>query len=113
MLLVGQHVVLLAPINAVGVANEPELLQQVERAVDGRRRGQWVLRAAALDQLGGGDVALRPGQHAQQQPPLRGPAHPARTQPAGDVGPIDGALRCHLGTSVAAGVCSCTCNDMQ
>jgi hypothetical protein len=44
---IGEHVELLAPIGAVVVADDPELLEDVERPIDGRR-GRRIERGSAL-----------------------------------------------------------------
>src|SRR5512143_1366233 len=83
---------LLAPLASVAVADEPDLLEHVERPVHGRRGRRRVDRPAALDQVRARDVAVNSGQDLEQDAPLRRPAQPARAEPAADVGP---AIRRH------------------
>ena len=80
----GQDVELLAAIGAVAVADEAELLEDVERAVDGRRGGRGVPRPAALDELGAGDVTVRRGEHLDDGLALWRPAQTALPQQAVD-----------------------------
>jgi hypothetical protein len=70
----GQDVEFLAAVDAVGMAQDAEVLQHIEGAVHGRRDGPRVEVATALDELGAGDVAIGPGQDLNEDPPLRGPA---------------------------------------
>ena len=69
----------------------PEILEDVERPVDGRRRRRRVDRAAALDELGTGDVTLDVRQDVQQHAPLRRPAQAPGAQSRRDLRP---AIRC-------------------
>ena len=55
-----QDVELLPPVGGMAVDEQPELLEDVERPVDGRGDRARVDLAAALDQLGTRDVAIRP-----------------------------------------------------
>jgi len=87
MLVAWPDVELLPPIGPVPVADEPELLEDVERPVDGGRDGRRVDRTAALDQLGAGDVAIRLGEHVDHRPALRCPAHPSRPEAVRHGGP--------------------------
>ena len=82
-----EDVELLAAIGAVAVAEESELLQDVERPIDRRRRGRRVARAATLHQVRPGDVAVGRGEHLDHRSPLRRPAEPTRTQALVDGGP--------------------------
>ena len=58
MLLTRQDVELLAPRGRKAVAEVAQLLEDVERPVDGRRRRVRIARPAAIDQLRPGDVAV-------------------------------------------------------
>src|SRR3954452_13255127 len=51
-----EHVILLAPVGGVAVSEIPELLEDVERTVDRRGRRIRIAGAAAVDELGRGDV---------------------------------------------------------
>ena len=86
----GQDVELLAAVGAVAVAEQPELLEDVERPVDGRWDRLGVDRAAALDQLGAGHVAVGLRQDLDQRASLRRPAQAARAEPLAHVGPARG-----------------------
>ncbi len=72
---------------------EAELLEDVKRAVDGRRDGRRVDLAAALDQLRAGHVAVGPRQDLDERPSLRRPAQPAGAQPIADIRPGGGRGR--------------------
>jgi hypothetical protein len=74
VLAVRQHVVLLAPVMAMAVADEPEFLEHAERPVHGRWDGRGVDGAAALDQLTPGDMPARSRQDLDQGSTLRRPA---------------------------------------
>src|SRR6476660_1277103 len=53
----GQDVELFATVRAVAVADDPELLEDVEGSIDGRRDGVRVARTTPVDELGTGDMA--------------------------------------------------------
>ena len=76
----GQDVVLLATVGPVAVADDPELLEDVEGPVDRRGDGRRIALPAPLDELGAGDVALGLGQHRDERAPLGRPAEPAVVQ---------------------------------
>jgi len=78
---------LLAAIGGVAVADDTEVLEDVERPVHRRRDGPRIEGATAVDQLGAGDVAVRVRQHLYEDPALRGPAQPTGSQSTGDVIP--------------------------
>ena len=75
-----QDVELLAPIGAVAVADDAELLEDVERAVDGGGDRARVDRPTALDQLGPGHVAVGRGEDLDEDAPLRRPAQAASAE---------------------------------
>ena len=81
---VGQDVVLLAPVGAVTVADDPELLEHVEGPVHGGRDRGRVALPAALHELRAGDVPVRLRQHRDQGPPLRRPAEAPVVQSLAD-----------------------------
>lgn len=81
VLLTRSHVELLPAIGPVTVAHEPDLLEDMERAVHRGRNGRWVHRATALHQLGAGNVPTRGGQDRDHRPALRRPAHTPIAQP--------------------------------
>ncbi len=64
----------LAPVRPVAVAENAQVLQDVQRPVDGRRDGPGVHFPAALDELGSGDVTVRPRQDLDEGPTLGRPA---------------------------------------
>ena len=78
-----QDVELLAAVGAVAVAEDAELLEDVERPVDGRGDRVRVELPAALDQLGAGHMAVGPRQDLDEDASLRRPAQAARAQPVG------------------------------
>ena len=82
-----EDVELLATISAVPMPDEPELLEDVERAVHrGRDRGE-VARAALLHQLGSSDVTIGLGEHLDHGAALRRPAQAAAAEPRSDAIP--------------------------
>ena len=97
-----QDVELLAAVGAVAVAEQAELLEDVERPVDGRGDRARVDLAAALDELGAGHVAVGLRQDLDQRPALRRPAQAARAQPVADAGPAraSGAVADRSGSRV-------------
>ena len=96
---------LLASVEPVGMADEADVLEDIQRAVDRRRRGLRVLGAAALHQLGARDVSVGPGEHLDEQPALRRPAQPTLVEALADLVPavgeggrwVRGHLRQHTG----------------
>ena len=90
VLLVGADVELLAAARAVAMADEADLLERGEGAIDRGRHDLGVVPAQLLDELGAGDVALDPRQGLDHGLPLRGPALSARPQLAGHRGPPGG-----------------------
>ena len=87
----GQDVELLAPVGPVAVADQPELLEDVEGPVDRRRRRLRVDLAAALDELAAGDVPVRPRQDVDERPALRRPAQTALVEALAEVRPVRSA----------------------
>ena len=79
-----QDVELLAPVCVVAVANEADLLEEVESSVHGRGRRPGVTGPASLDQLGAGDVPIRSCEHLDNRLPLRCPAQAAAPQHVAD-----------------------------
>jgi hypothetical protein len=78
---VGDHlleVVRLTTVNAMVVRREPELFEEIERAVDRGRGCRWVCSPHALDQFSPGRMAVGGGEHVGDQLPLLGPALAAR-----------------------------------
>jgi len=72
----GPDVELLAPIDAVGMADQADILEDSERPVHRGRRGCRVDRAAPLDEIAARDMAVRPVEDLEDQPALRRPTHP-------------------------------------
>ena len=87
-----QDVELLAAGRRVAVPDVAQLLEDVERPVDGRRRRVRVALAAALDQLAAGDVAVGRLEDVEDQAPLRRPAQAARAQVVADPAPQRGRV---------------------
>lgn len=83
----GLDVELLATVRTVAVAQEPELLEDVERSIDGRWRRRRIKLAAAFDELGARDVTIGVRQDLDEGPPLRRPTQTARPEPVADAGP--------------------------
>ena len=81
MLLLRSHVELLSAIGSMTVAHEPDLLEDVEGAVDGGRNGGRVDGATALDQLDTGDVASRCSKDRDHRSALGRPAQSPIAQP--------------------------------
>ena len=79
-----QDVVFLSPVRSVAMTDQADLLENVEGAINRRRYGLRVELAAALDQVGPGDVAVDAGKDLDQQAPLRRPAKAARPKPLRD-----------------------------
>ena len=76
------------PVGCVAVADEADLLEHVERSVDGRRDRRRVDRAAALDELGAGHVAVGLGQHLEERPTLWRPAQAPLMERLADRRPV-------------------------
>jgi hypothetical protein len=89
----GQDVELLAAVGAVAVAEQSQLFEDIERAVDGRRDRRRIDLPATFDELGPRDVAVRPRQHLDEGPPLRGPTQAARPEMLANVRPVHRASR--------------------
>lgn len=83
----GQDVKLLMPIGPVTMADEAEVLEDIERAVHGRRDGGRVSLPAGLHELARGDMPVGFRKHFDDRPTLRRPAQTARSQPIGDAIP--------------------------
>jgi len=92
-----QDVELLAPIGSMAVADHAELLEDVERSVDGRRDRVRIARATTVDELRPGDVAVDLGQHLDEDPPLGRPAQSLGTKLIGDAGPRAAKVRFPVG----------------
>ena len=99
VLLGREDVELLAPVDAVVVADVAEVLEHVERPIDGRGRRRRIDRPAALDELGAGDVAVGPAQDVDERAPLRRPAQALRMQALADLlpGSLIGTVARHRG----------------
>jgi hypothetical protein len=69
-----QDVELLATVCPVAVTDDAELLENVERPIDGRWDRVRIEGPAAIDQLRAGHVAVGVGKYLDEDPPLRGPA---------------------------------------
>ena len=79
MLGIREDVVLLAAVRAVAVAHDAQLLEDIERPVDGRGDRRRVMVAAAVDKIGAGHVAVSLRKHRDQGPSLwASSAGPAR-----------------------------------
>jgi hypothetical protein len=87
-----QDVVFLSAVRSVAMPDQADLLENVEGAIDRRRYRLRVELAAALDQVGSGDVAVDAGKDLDQQAPLRSPAKTARPKPLRDSRPWVGGL---------------------
>lgn len=74
----------LASIGTVAVPYQAHLLQNIQRAVDGRRDDARVEPPTAIDELRAGDVATRSGEDLDDRAALRRPAQTALTQPPGE-----------------------------
>jgi len=81
---------LLAAIETVGVAHKPDLLEGVERPVDGRRRRLRVHLSTAVEELTAGEVSVGGEKDLDHRSPLRRPAHPPLVQ--SDAGAGEGLL---------------------
>jgi hypothetical protein len=95
-----QDVELLASVGAMAVSHEPQALESVERAVDGRRGRGRIEGSALLDEFGTRDVAVGLGQDVDECPALRRPAEAASAEQVSHVGPGDvhrGFVRSDLG----------------
>jgi hypothetical protein len=90
---VREHVELLAAVGAVAVAQHAQIFEDIERAVDGRRDRRRIDLPATFDELGPRDVAVRPRQHLDEGPPLRGPTQAARPEMLANVRPVHRASR--------------------
>ena len=71
MLSGGQDVELFATVRAMAVADDPELLEDVEGPIDGRGDRVRVARTTPVDELGTGHMAVDLGQDLDEDPPLR------------------------------------------
>ena len=79
---------LLATVRAVAVAEQPEILQHVQRPVDRRGDRARIHGPAALDQLGARDVPIRAREDIDQRPALWRPAQPAGPKPFANIRPV-------------------------
>ena len=92
-----QFLEFLPAIDPVAVADDPELLEDVERPVDSRWDGIGVDRATALDELRAGDVPVGLGQDLDEDAALRRPAQALRPEAIGDARPSAGHGRVRRG----------------
>ena len=95
MLDLGQDVELLAAVGAMAVADQTELLENVQRPVDRRRRRLRVDLAAALDELAAGDMAVGLRQDVDERPALGRPPQAALMETLAEVPPR--GCRCRRG----------------
>lgn len=95
-----EHVELLASVGAVRVPDETDLLKHVKGPVDGGGGGVRIAGAAALDELGARDVALRRQDHPHEHAPLRRPAQAVGAELV--AGPVEGLGPGLVGCHVAA-----------
>ena len=79
-----QDVELLPSVGAMAVTHESQALENVERAVDGRRGGPRIQGAATFDELRAGDVAVRRGQDVDDRLALGRPPQAATAQHLAD-----------------------------
>ncbi len=77
MLAGGQDVIFLAAVGGVAMTHQAQLLEDVEGAVHGRGDRGRLEFAAAVDQLGGGDMPIGLRQHLDHRGALRRPAQTA------------------------------------
>jgi len=90
------NVEFLVPVGAMVVPYDAQFLQDVERAVDGRRRRRRVDCAAPFDQLGARDVPIGLLEHVEEDAALERPAQAAGVQAIAHVGPCDLVSGCWL-----------------
>jgi hypothetical protein len=95
--LLGEDVVFLAAVVSVAVLDEPQFLEQVEGAVDGRWSCRTVQLFAPGDQLGSRYVALVLPEDLDERATLRRPAQAAGAESNGDVIPGAGGRRAGAG----------------
>ena len=79
-----EHVILLASVRVVAMANQPEALEDVERPVHRRRDRRRDALPASFQQLGTREVTVGLGEDLDHRPPLRRPAQAPRAQPLAD-----------------------------
>jgi len=79
-----QDVELLPAVGPVAVPHQPELLENVERAIDRRRDRGGVATAASIHQVGGRDMAVGLRENLDDGPTLRRPAQATAPQSVGD-----------------------------
>jgi hypothetical protein len=91
----GLDVVLLLPVDPVPVTDEPQLLEHVEGAIDGRRHRVRVEPAAAFDDLGPGEVPFAGRQDLDDPPALWRPAQAPAAEVAVHRGPWLGQAHRH------------------
>ena len=70
----GEHMKLLAPVHAVVMLDIPEILEDIQGSIHGRRCGGWVELPALFDQLAAADVARRSAQDLDERSALRRPS---------------------------------------
>ena len=77
----------LSAVGRMTVADDAKLLEDIERAVNGRGDGVRVEGTTPLDELRAGDVAVDLREDLDQDPPLWRPAKSLRSKLIGDAGP--------------------------
>jgi hypothetical protein len=82
---VGAGVVADRAVPALHAADDPELLEQLERRVDGRQRDARQQRRHGVARLLGRDVTVALPQDAVDHQPRRGHAQPPRAQGRNDL----------------------------
>lgn len=82
-----QDVELLAAVGPVTVAQDTEVLEDIQGPIDRRWDGAGVQCPAALDELGARHVTIGLSEDLDQDPALRGPAQAAGTEAVRDTGP--------------------------
>lgn len=78
---------LLSAVSGVTVPHQPELLQHVQGSMHRRWNGRMVARAAALHELGSGDVTVGAREDVDHGRTLRRPAQALGAEPVGDAIP--------------------------
>lgn len=79
--LVGRpNVVLLAAAGAVAMPDQPELLEHVERPIDGRRHTPTIERSASLDDRRTREMTVARSQHLDDAAALRSPSQPTTAE---------------------------------
>ena len=92
VILARQDVELFAAVDPVVVPDVAQVLEDVERPIDGRRDRRRIDRPAALDELAAGDMTVGPAEYVDQRPALGCPAQPAGAQAIPDALPRPAAV---------------------